>query len=159
MPKRVKPRQDQKGQNLRPNWKAIFLETLAETSNVTRAAQACNAMPSYAYRHRRQDPVFRRRWSEALLEGYEHLELETLERLRFGTPPGDRKFDIASALRLLAAHREAAAREKARQSKRDRAVVLASLTKKLEMMRERKVAAEEMLRNEGVIRLEDHAAK
>ena len=153
MVKRVKPRKDQKGQNLSQNWKIVFLETLAETSNVSEAARKSGAMTSYAYKWRRESPEFRAQWSAALLEGYEHLEMETLQRLRFGTPPGDTKFDIANALRLLAAHREAAAKEKARQGKRDKAVVLASLNAKLDRMRERRAAAERLLKEDRVIEI------
>ena len=36
MSKRVKPRKEQRGQNLKQNWKHVFLEELAETSNVTK---------------------------------------------------------------------------------------------------------------------------
>ena len=154
MGKRVKPRQDQKGQNLKQNWKFVFLEMLAETSNVTRAAEACGALPSYVYKHRREDPDFRRKWSAALLEGYEHLEMETLQRLRFGIGPDDPKFDIPNALRLLAAHKESAAREKARRGKRDKATVLASLNAKLDKMRERRLAAEQLLAEGGVAKVD-----
>ena len=96
---------------------------------------------------------FAPKWSAALLEGYEHLEMETLQRLRFGTPPGETKFDIANALRLLAAHREAAAKEKARQGKRDKATVLASLNAKLDRMRERRAAAERLLKEDTTIEI------
>ncbi|MGB3796372.1 MAG: hypothetical protein WA957_08710 [Alteraurantiacibacter sp.] len=153
MAKRVKPRSDQKGQNLSQNWKFIFLEALAETSNVSEAARKAGAMTSYVYKWRRESPEFRQQWSAALLEGYEHLEMETLHRLRFGTPAGETKFDIANALRLLTAHREAAAKEKARKGKRDKAVVLASLNAKLDRMRERRAAAERLLKEESVIEI------
>lgn len=156
MAKGVRPRKGQKGQNLNWNWKSIFLETLAETSNVSEAARKSGAVTPYVYRIRRENPEFRAQWSAALLEGYEHLEMETLHRLRFGTPPGDTKFDIANALRLLAAHREAAAKEKARQGKRDKAAVLASLNAKLDRMRERRAAAERLLKEDKVIEIVPH---
>ncbi|WP_120076404.1 hypothetical protein [Aurantiacibacter odishensis] len=152
MSKRVKPRKEQRGQNLKQNWKHVFLEELAETSNVTKAAEKAGAMTSYVYKWRRENPEFRAQWSAALLEGYEHLEMETLQRLRFGTPPGETKFDIANALRLLAAHREAAAKEKARQGSRDKATVLAGLNAKLDRMRERRAAAEKLLKEDGVVK-------
>ena len=158
MAKRVKPRKEQKHQKLAQNWKFVFLEELAETSNVTKAAAKCNAMTSYVYKHRREDPEFRRKWGAALLEGYEHLEMETLERLRFGTGPGDTKFDIPNALRLLAAHKESAAREKARRGKRDRATVLASLNAKLDKMRERRAAADRLLAGDGPAGSDTHGA-
>ena len=149
MGKRVKARKGQQETKLSPTWRVEFLEVLAETSNVSEACRKTGAEKSYAYKHRREDPDFRRKWGAALLEGYEHLEMETLQRLRFGTGPDDKKFDIPNALRLLAAHKESAAREKARRGKRDKATVLASLNAKLDKMRERKAAAEKLLAENG----------
>ena len=150
MGKRIKPLKGQQGKKLNPRWKNYFLEKLAETSNVSEACRACGAEPSYAYRHRRKDPEFRRDWGEALLEGYEHLEMETLQRLRFGTGPDDAKFDIPNALRLLTAHRETVARERARRGKRDEQDILESLNAKIDRMRERKAAADRLLAEDGV---------
>ena len=152
---RVKTRAGEKGQKLKTNWKEVFLEKLAETSNVTKACRACGALSSYVYRHRRKDAEFRRIWGEALLEGYEHLEMETLQRLRFGTGAGDTKFDIPNALRLLTVHRETVARERARQGKREDGEVLKRLTAKLEQMRERKLAAQKLLAEDGVVQQVD----
>lgn len=145
MAKRSTRRKTRKSQKLKSNWKSVFLRTLAETSNVSKAADAAGAKPFYVYRVRRADAEFRQQWSAALLEGYEHLEMETLERLRFGIGAGDTKVDIPNALRLLTAHREAAAKEKARRDKRDEASVLASLNAKIDRMRERKAAMEKMV--------------
>lgn len=144
MAKRTKLRPHQKAgeDNLNRHWRTLFLETLAEKSNVTEAARVSGANPARAYKLRRENAEFRAAWSAALLEGYEHLELETLQRLRFGTGPDDPKFDIPNALRLLTAHRETAAREKARQNKQDEAEVLASLKGKIDKMRERRNAAQ-----------------
>lgn len=83
------------------HWRAFFLDHLAETSNVTAAAHFAGVNPSRAYKVRREDAAFARKWYAALLEGYEHLELETLRRLREGVPADGPKFDIANALRLL----------------------------------------------------------
>lgn len=149
MGKRVKARQGQQPVKLKQNWKIEFLEVLAETSNVSEACRQTSAEKSYAYKVRRENAEFRRDWGAALLEGYEHLEMETLQRLRFGTGPDDKKFDIPNALRLLAAHKESAAREKARRGKRDKATVLASLNAKLDKMRERRAAAEKLLAENG----------
>ncbi|MGB3166736.1 MAG: hypothetical protein WBA68_08185 [Alteraurantiacibacter sp.] len=149
MATRVKARQGQQGASLKANWRHVFLERLAETSNVTQACAACEAEPSFVYKVRRELPEFRKAWGEALLEGYEHLEMETLHRLRFGTGPDDPKFDIPNALRLLAAHKETVARERARRGKRDEAEVLASLKNKLEAMRQRQIAAKKMLIEDG----------
>ena len=127
------------------HWRGLFLDTLAETSNVSEAARKSGASTSRAYKTKKLDPEFRRQWNEALHEGYEHLELETLHRLRFGTAKDDNRFDIPNALRLLAMHAETVAREKARRGHRDKAQVLASLNAKIDRMRERKAAAEKLL--------------
>ena len=152
---KIKKRADEEGRKLASNWKELFLEELAETSNVTRACEFADAPPSYAYRYRRQNEDFRRKWGQALLEGYEHLEMETLQRLRFGTGPDDTKFDIPNAMRLLAAHRETVAREKARRGKRDKAQVLERLNAKLDKMRERKLAAQKLLAEDSAVRTVD----
>ena len=148
---RIRPsRQQQRdGVKLATNWREIFLAKLADTSNVTEATEAVNANTAFIYKVRRDDVTFRQQWAAALLEGYENLEMETLQRLRFGVGADDRKFDLANALRLLAAHKESAAREKARRGKRDRKAVLESLTAKLEMLRARRDAAERMLLEDG----------
>ena len=147
---RVKALKGQQKKKLTAKWRMYFLEKLAETSNVSEACRACDAEPSLVYRHRRKDPEFRRQWGEALLEGYEHLEMETLQRLRFGTGPDDAKFDIPNALRLLTAHRETVARERARRGKRDEQDILESLNAKIDRMRERKAAADRLLAEDGV---------
>ncbi|KLI64866.1 hypothetical protein [Aurantiacibacter marinus] len=156
MPKRTKrtklrPEQKATERGLTRHWRGLFLETLAETSNVSEAARVSGASPSRAYKLRRENTEFRKNWGAALLEGYEHLEMETLERLRFGTSPDDRKFDIPNALRLLTVHRESAAKEKARRGKRDKDAVLASLNAKLDRMRERKAATQLLLTHEGKV--------
>lgn len=142
---KLRPHQKEGEENLTRHWRTLFLETLAETSNVTAAANAAGANPARAYKLRREDPDFRVAWAAALLEGYEHLEMETLHRLRVGSRPDDPKFDIPNALRLLAAHRETAARERARRNREDEAEVLASLKAKIAAMRERKQAAQQLL--------------
>lgn len=131
------------------HWRSLFLDTLAETSNVTAAAKAAGASTSRAYKTKKQDKHFRRQWNEALLEGYEHLEMETLERLRFGIENGDRKFDIANALRLLAMHRDTVAHERAKQSQLDEESVLETLNAKIDAMRKREAEVKAMLLEDG----------
>ena len=108
---KIKP-QLKKGEDgpLNRHWRGVFLDYLAETSNVTKAAAEAGISPSRAYKIRREETEFAKQWREALLEGYEHLELETLRRLREGTATDGPKFDIANALRLLTLHRETVAR-------------------------------------------------
>lgn len=127
------------------HWRGLFLDTLAETSNVRQAARAAGVNPSRAYKVRRREPDFARQWYEALLEGYEHLELETLHRLRMGVGKDEPKFDIANALRLLVLHKETVARERARREARDEQAILASINAKIELMRARERQAAQLL--------------
>lgn len=130
-------------------WRRLFLEALAESSNVSASALAANVPLRTAYRERRKDSRFRAEWYDALLEGYEHLEMETLQRLRMGTGKDEPKFDIANALRLLALHRETVARERARREDEDEDKILASLDAKIEAMRAREEAAARLLNETG----------
>ena len=82
----IKPKQRiGEREKLDRHWRKLFLDTLAETSNVSEAARVAEINPSRAYKVRRAEPGFRRQWNAALIEGYEHLEMETLHRLRAGT--------------------------------------------------------------------------
>ncbi|WP_260926498.1 hypothetical protein [Novosphingobium sp. 9] len=124
--------------NAKPNahWRGVFLAALAETSNVTAAAAAAAVPPSRPYKVRREEPEFARLWYAALLEGYENLEMEVLQRLRFGEGKDDAvRFDNAAALRLLGLHRETVARERALREDEDVAAVRASIDAKLEHLR------------------------
>lgn len=136
-----------------PKWCVPFLAALAETSNVAASAALAGVAKHKAYRLRRDRPEFARQWYAALAEGYEHLELETLQRLRHGVPADGPKFDIANALRLLAMHRETVARERSRAGHWDEASVLASLNAKLESMRQNELALEAALAQDNVYRV------
>lgn len=128
------------------NWKDQFLARLAETSNVTASAEAASISLSCVYRNRREDREFGRAWQAALAEGYDNLEMDPLYRLRTGEAKDadGRKFDNATAFRVLCAHREEVARERARRDDEDEATILAELDAKLARMREREreIAAE-----------------
>ncbi len=133
-------------ERLSNQWRRLFLDCLAETSNVSKAAKRAGTSPSRAYKLRRHDAEFAGQWRTALLEGYEHLELETLDRLRHGTAGAGHKFDIANALRLLAMHKETVARERARQTDGDEAEIIASINAKIEQMRQRESLIEDDLK-------------
>ena len=123
------------------HWRKTFLTALAETSNVTAAADAAGVHPSRPYKVKRQEPDFAREWHTALLEGYDALEIDVLHRLRFGEArDADRKFDNATALRLLTQHRETVARERAMRENEDVATVRASLDAKLARLRQQVMA-------------------
>ena len=131
-----------------PAWKTTFLAELARTSNVSAAARAADIDTALAYKTRRTDRGFAHQWFEALCEGYDNLELDLLRRLREGelagaaTPAGKarRKFDNATALRLLAAHRGAVQMQRGRNDYAHEDELLASIDAKLEKMRQRRIA-------------------
>lgn len=129
-------------------WSKIFLAELAATSNVTASARKALVSTSQAYEARRAKPEFNRAWQQALCEGYDHLEMELLARLRTGeikpaagAKRGVRAFDNATAFRLLAAHKDAATRQRAVRSHEDAEVIIQSINDKLEQMRRRRLAA------------------
>lgn len=70
---------------------AIFFRELATVCNVSSALRACGMFrrSSEVYDRRRDDSSFRARWEAAVDEGYALLDLEMLERARFGNnrPP------------------------------------------------------------------------
>lgn len=120
------------------HWRTYFLQSLAETSNVKASAAAAGVSPSRAYKVRREDGAFAGEWRKALVEGYEHLELEALGYLRAGDPA--RKFDVASAIRLLTLHRETVAAERTRAGDPDGGSVLDTIDAVLDQMRRRRAA-------------------
>ena len=72
-----------------PRWtkkrEDIFFGELAEVCNVAAAARAAGFPDAKsAYTRKKRDPDFRAAWEEAVAEGYGRLELEMLERARFG---------------------------------------------------------------------------
>ncbi len=120
-------------------WKRVFLEALAETSNVSASAEQANISPGQVYQTRRADTDFAAKWQAALCEGYANLEMEVLGYLR--DPKPGRKMDVANALRLLTAHRESFAKEQAVRRNVSAAEVRASIERKVQALREQ-VAAE-----------------
>ncbi|QFT76145.1 hypothetical protein [Erythrobacter sp. THAF29] len=127
------------GRSGNPRWRKTFLETLAETSNVKASAEKAKIGPSTAYRLRRENADFARAWLGALWEGYVHLEMEVLRRLRDGDLQTDDrdKYDFANAIRLLNAHRENAVRAEAEQRNVSAAEIRASIDRKVEDIRMR----------------------
>ena len=123
---------------LNRHWRSLFLDFLAESSNVTKSARKAGVNPSRAYKVRREEPEFARAWLAALWEGYTHLEMEVLRRLREGDQQtGDNeKYDFANAIRLLAAHRENAARAQAAHRNVSAEEVRKSIERKVEMIRQ-----------------------
>ena len=122
---------------LNRHWRGLFLDLLAESSNVSESARRAGINPSRAYKVRREEPEFARQWLAALWEGYTHLEMEVLRRLREGdmSAEDDSKYDLANAIRLLNAHRENATRAQAEQRNVSAAEIRASIDRKVEAIR------------------------
>lgn len=123
---------------LNRHWRGLFLDFLAETSNVSESARKAGVNPSRAYKIRREEPEFAKAWLAALYEGYLHLEMEVVRRLREGDmeTAASGKYDFANAIRLLAAHRDTAARAQAQQRNVSAAEVRASIDRKVEAIRQ-----------------------
>lgn len=132
----------------RPKWADAFLAALADTSNVAAAARAASIDVSTAYTRRRLNHEFNREWQVALCEGYDNLEMELLCRLRngevkpaAGAKKGVRTFDNATALRLLAAHRESTTRERALRQHVSAEDIRAAIDRKVDELRHRVMEA------------------
>ena len=125
------------------HWRKAFLEALAETSNVSASAARANIPVRTVYKLRREDAEFATRWLAALHEGYDNLEMELLGYFR--SPQPDRKIDVTAALRLLTAHRETVARERALREDDDEQAVLDSIDSFIEDMRQRRLANQAIL--------------
>ncbi|ABC64901.1 hypothetical protein [Erythrobacter litoralis] len=124
------------------NWKTIFIDQLAETSNVKAACEVASVSQSLVYKTRRHDAEFARQWYAALAEGYDNLEMELLGRLRDGRLEDvdehgtRRKFDIGTAFRCLAAHRDTVAKERGRQTLEDEVATMKSINAKIDKLRD-----------------------
>lgn len=121
------------------HWRARFIEHLAASSDVRRSAELAGVTPARVYKLRRDDPDFARLWQTALGEGYLHLEMEVVRRLREGDfrTADSEKFDFANAIRLLGAHRGTAARGQSQVRDVSAAEVRASIDRKIEEIRRR----------------------
>lgn len=131
--------------------RAIFLETLAATGNVTAAVEAVGMKESSVRALRKRDAGFGAAWDEAVMIAYERLELVMLERAINGTDRpivrSDREVAVmkqysdAVGIRLLQAHRKTAmrARERAEHAC-DPEEAFEVLKCRLAAMRERSVA-------------------
>jgi hypothetical protein len=60
--------------------RALFLEHLAKTANVSASARAAGFDRSTAYAHRQADPEFAAQWDDALEQSLDDLEGEARRR-------------------------------------------------------------------------------
>lgn len=142
-PKKRKPR--------RYEWtkakEKIFLTTLAETCNVTAAAEAAGMSAAGAYFRRKKVAAFRAAWAEAIATAYQRLELELLERAlngtekivrrRDGSEERIRDYSNSVALTLLKMHRDSASEAQSEAQEVDVEDVRKRLVEKLERLRTR----------------------
>ena len=95
-----------------------FIDTIADTCNITKAARSARISVSAAYRRRAHDASFRAQWGQALSIGYARLEMMMLERalhgvervidLKNGETRVMRDYCDRTALALLKMHRDGA---------------------------------------------------
>jgi hypothetical protein len=138
---------------LHAGWRVTFFEALVETSNVSVSAARAGVPLSTVYKLKRRDAAFAGRWRAALHEGYDNLEMELLGHLR--DPRPRRRMDVAAALRLLVAHRETVARERALREDDDEQAVLESIDAFIEDMRQRRLANTAIVAETGAADDED----
>jgi len=129
------------------NWKASFLEALAETSSLADSAKRAGVPVRKVYKLRRDDADFATRWLAALHEGYDNLEMELLGYLR--DPQPRRKMDVTAALRLLSSHRDTVERRRALIEEEDEQAILDSIDQFIDEMCERRAANTAILGEAG----------
>ena len=100
-------------------------------------------MSPFPFKSSSSPAFFADAWLVALCEGYDHLEMDLLFRLRSGEPRDAAvKHDNATALRLLLAHKETRAKYQALQENVSAEQVRASIDAKLARLREQVLARE-----------------
>lgn len=129
-----------------------FLSTLADTCNVTAAAEAAGVSTGGAYKRRKAVAAFRAGWADALSAAYQQLEMVLLERALNGTEKVVKRRDGSEermrdypnhiALHLLKMHRESALEASAEPSEADVEELRQRLFDKLERVRKREEARE-----------------
>jgi hypothetical protein len=79
-----KPKRKPAGVTARRQWKAKFLQQLAECGNVRLAAEAACVGRATAYNHRESDKDFAAKWDEAMEDAADVLEAEARRRAAKG---------------------------------------------------------------------------
>jgi len=130
-----------------------FVETLAETCNVTLAAASIKRSIANVYKWRGKDATFRASWDRALAIGYSRLELMLLERAlhgvekvtvaRDGSSSVMREYPDRVALTLLRMHRETAAMAEESCDSRDHDEACARIIARLSRLKDRDAAGAE----------------
>jgi hypothetical protein len=133
-----------------------FLAVLADSSNIKAALEEVGKTYAGFYSLRRRDPDFHQSFEEAMEEGYARLELELLERARFGVDRPvyyrekkiavARSFSDAMALKVLQRRDDLVERVRARRSadvtaSAEQEDILQALRTRIEALRERRLNA------------------
>lgn len=75
------PKEDRRGKPpIDPNWREVFLATLADTGNVRASCLRAQISSVVAYEHKTADADFRAQWDEALENATDLLEFEARRR-------------------------------------------------------------------------------
>jgi len=143
LPKRVSGRRSDWTQKMSEQ----FVETLADTCNVTLAAASIGRSIANVYKWKGKDASFRAAWDRALAVGYSRLELMLLERAlhgvekvvvaRDGTSSVMREYPDRVALTLLRMHRETAAMAEESVDGREHEEACARIIGKLSRLKDR----------------------
>ena len=130
-----------------------FAEELAETCNVTLAAQAIGRSIGNVYKRRSKDASFRAAWDQALAIGYSRLELMLLERALHGVEKVIKESDGTStvmreypdrvALTLLRMHRDNAGQAGENVEDEEYRDACERIIAKLERLRERDLTSKD----------------
>ena len=125
----------------------VFLSTLAETCNVTRACEAAGVGVTSVYRRKKETAGFRAAWLAALSIAYQQLELILLERafngteklvsVRAGEARTMREYSNQLGIALLKMHRDSATDAEFELPPDEMEEVRARLLRKLERLEER----------------------
>jgi hypothetical protein len=125
-----------------------FLSLLAETCNVTRAAEAVGMSTRGAYKRRRRNAAFRAGWLEAISTAYRRLEFALLDRAFNGTEKIIRRQDGSEermleypnhlGLSLLKMHRSTVVESEVDVPTEDLDEVRERLLRKLERLKQRR---------------------
>jgi hypothetical protein len=126
---------------------ALFLATLAETCNVTRACAAAGVGATSVYRRKQENAAFRAAWLAHMAIAYQQLELVLLERAfngtekrvpaRAGGTRTMREYSNQLGIALLKMHRDSAAEAELELQPDEIEEVRERLIRKLQRLKER----------------------
>jgi hypothetical protein len=127
-----------------------FFSVLAETCNVTRAAEETGVSTGGAYKRRKENAAFRAGWLEAISVAYQRLELVLLDRAFNGTEKVVKRRDGSEermleysnqlGLTLLKMHRDTAVEAAPENEPKNIDEIRERLFNKLERLRKREEA-------------------